>query len=138
MESKLNKDFSDWIFNGNAEKVQVAIDAGINLNEVYPEGMTPLIIAVEGDQPKILDLLLKNGANPNLRSGINGTTALHWAVEYAMDGMIQNGKETPYSEPIECITILLAHGADKNVKDENGKTPLDFQMTDEIRRVLNS
>ena len=100
--------------------------------------MTPLILAVEGDQAETLEKLLKDGANPNQKSEINGMTALHWAVEYAVDGMTQNNREIPYPEPLECIRILLRYGADKTIKDESGKSPLDYYMTKEIREIFEN
>src|SRR5215203_3825500 len=116
--------FGKFVFSGKEEKVKEMINSGVDLEKIGSNGMTPLILAVEGDQPKILELLLKNGANPNKQSDIDGFTALHWAVEYAIDGMIQNNKSTPYPEPLECIKILLKYGADINIKDNSSKTVL--------------
>lgn len=132
--SEAKKEFGNWIFYGDVEKVKEAIKLNIDLNEIYLSGMTPLIIAIEGDQPEILEILLKNGANPNQVSGLYGTTALHWAVDYAFDGMVQNNREVPYDEPIECIRILLKYGAKKDIKDHSNKTPLEYNMTEEIRK----
>lgn len=121
------------VFSGKNAEIQAMIDSGINLDDVGSNQWTPLMMAVEGDQPKTLELLLKNGANPNKQSGIDGFTALHLAIDYAMDGMIQNNKSRPYPEPIECIRILLKYGADKNIKDYKGRTPLDlYPITKEI------
>jgi len=134
----LNKDekrlFAEWIFLGEKDNIKEAIKLNVNLDEAKVNGMTPLILAVEADQPEVLELLLRSGSNPNQISENNGMTALHWAVEYAVDGMTQNNKDTPYPEPIECIRLLLKYGADKNIEDENGKSPLDYSITEEIRK----
>lgn len=94
MSNKLdNKIFGESIFLGLKDKVQEMINLGIELNPMGSTTMTPLIMAIEGDQPQILELLLQNGANPNLQSDSDGFTPLHWAVEYALDGMIQNNRK---------------------------------------------
>ena len=81
---------------------------------------------------------LKNGANPNQQYNLGGFTPLHWAVDCAVDGMIQNNCEKPYPEPLECIKILLAYGADINMKDFSGETVFDLQMTKEVADLLNA
>ena len=128
--------FGQLIFSGDIEKVKEYILKGVDLNKINSNGMIPLIFAVEGDQPKMLELLLKNGANPNIKSNISGTTALHWAIEYANDGMNQSQRSTPFPEPLECIRILLRYGADKTSKDDNQKTPLEYNRTEIIRDMI--
>jgi hypothetical protein len=62
-----------------------------------------------GDLGK-LELLLKSGLNPNVQNE-EGTTALHIAVG---------------SKNIEAVKILLSYGADKTIKNLQGKSPADF------------
>ena len=125
--------FGKLVFSGKYSEVQEIIDSGFDLNKAGSNEWTPLMMAVEGGQPKTLELLLKNGANPNKQSGLDGFTPLHLAVDYAVDGMIQNNKSVPFPEPIECIRLLLKYGADINIKDNSGKTPLDlYPITKEI------
>ncbi|HEY8562130.1 MAG TPA: ankyrin repeat domain-containing protein [Pyrinomonadaceae bacterium] len=121
--------FENSIFSGNNGKAEEMIKSGIDLNQPGSNGMTPLILAIEGDQPRILELLLKSGANPNKQCGFgDGYAPLHWAVDYAIDGMIQSNKSTPFPEPLECIKILLNHGADAELKNNAGKTALDCAL----------
>ena len=64
---------------GDAGTLEAEIAAGANLDAVQPgTGRTPLGAAVAGDQPQIVALLLKNGADPNQRTTDN-STPLHWA-----------------------------------------------------------
>lgn len=63
------------------------------------------IAAAAGDVPR-LNLALSKGAEPNYEFP-GGGTVLHTAIV--------NKNE-------ECIRILLEHGADKSIKDKNGKT----------------
>lgn len=128
--------FGNLVWLGEVEKVKKMIDSGVDVNGIKSNGMTPLILAVEGDQPQILELLLQNGANPNQQTALGGETALHIAVDLAFDGMVQNNRKNPYPEPLECIKILLKYGADRKIKNNLGKTPLDFQTTEEIRNLF--
>lgn len=126
----------NWIFEGEIENVKQALVNGVDPNTISADGMNLLQIAVEGDQPRILALLLEYGADPNLQSGSNRTTALHQAVDYAYDGMVQNDQTFPYTEPMECIHLLLKYGADLTIRDSNGKMAIDYPMTAEIIKVL--
>jgi ankyrin repeat protein len=60
---------------------------------------------------KVLECLLKNGANPNKTRFIDGMSALMFA--------------TMNAEP-EKVKLLLNYGAKKETKDLNGKTALDY------------
>jgi len=62
------------------------------------------------DKPKIVELLLRHGANPNVQNA-RGETPMHFAVLY--------------KKP-ELVELLLRHGADPNVQSARGETPLDI------------
>ena len=61
-----------------------------------------------GGGPAVVQALLEYGADPNAR-GPDGRAALHLAAQ---------------SGNLDLIAVLLAHGADANVVDEAGTTPL--------------
>ena len=64
---------------GDIAALKTHINAGANLNARQPKsGTTPLGEAVIGNQPAIVTLLLKHGADPNQRS-LDNSTPLHWA-----------------------------------------------------------
>ncbi len=69
---------------------------------------TPLYQAAWNGHADLVEMLLANGANPNLGNSI-GMTPLHGAA-----GM---GRETTTRQ-------LLADGAEVNAKDMDGRTPL--------------
>src|ERR1041384_2409988 len=71
---------------------------------------TPIQSAAAAGQVKIVDLLIKSGADPNAREQ-GGYTPLHAAA--------QNGD-------IEMIRTLLYGGADLSLKSNDGKIPLDL------------
>ena len=65
--------------SGDIAALKTYINAGANLNAQQPNsGTTPLGEAVIGNQPAIVTLLLKHGADPNQRS-LDNSTPLHWA-----------------------------------------------------------
>jgi ankyrin repeat protein len=64
---------------------------------------------------EVVRLLLKCGANVNRRGG-GGLTALHVAVRQA----IHLGEKPPM------VDMLLANGADMDLTDEDGSTPLHY------------
>jgi len=82
---------------------------GANANEVLPSGSTVLDAAAFGGAGKVVDVLLKNNADPNL-SGKNGTSALEDAALKGFDAI---------------VGMLLDHGAWINqVNAASGTTAL--------------
>jgi ankyrin repeat protein len=65
--------------------------------------------ALERDQPRTVDILLKNKADPNQKT-IKGNTSLHMA-------MVRSD-----------IIKLLEHGADVNIRNNNGLTAFDYMI----------
>ncbi|XP_054710172.1 LOW QUALITY PROTEIN: putative ankyrin repeat protein RF_1087 [Uloborus diversus] len=92
--------------------------AFVNLKSVQNE--TPLHYAVWKGYVEIVNILLQNGANPNL-TGKNGCTPLHYAVKYSF---------------LNIAKALLASGAVYDVVDYSGKKPLDFSEDKSITNVL--
>jgi len=84
-------------------------------------GATALCQAVENENLPIARTLLDFGANPNVRvrttiDGPGGVTPLHAAC----------GSK-------ELLKLLLGHGADASVKDDEGQTPADWVKLDAHR-----
>ena len=65
---------------GGPRVVETLLDAGVKINEPGPEGFTPLILAAWADEVDSLKLLLRKGADPDLRDD-KGKTALDWAID---------------------------------------------------------
>jgi ankyrin repeat protein len=115
--------------------------------------------------PEITNLLLENGADPNAQNA-ELETPLHYVCYVEADpadqefidieiqilkNLIAGGanvniantrKETPLFQAVianrkDCIEILINAGADITVKDDQGKTPLDYG-TKEVKAFLKS
>ena len=97
---------------GDIETARTLLDSGVDVNERNKFGSFALnAAAVENDIP-LLRLLVERGANANAQSW-SGDTALICATKYA------GGKK-------DTVKLLLDAGTDVSLKDEDGKTALDY------------
>ncbi|KAH8096081.1 hypothetical protein JL720_3431 [Aureococcus anophagefferens] len=92
---------------GETTALQRAIDQGADVNEVDHDWF-PLMMAVAVNQPSVVSLLLRNGAEVD-KTDRQGLTSLALAV--------QEGHVGP-------MTMLLEHGADVDRANEAGTVPL--------------
>ena len=101
--------------NGEKEKVQLLLSAGVNTNAKTDHGFTPLYFAVgkKGDL-EIIKMLIKSGSLLNVKDK-NGITPLHYAAWGSS----------------EKIILLLNAGADKNAITKSGKTAFDLALDNE-------
>lgn len=119
---------------GDVQYVKECLSQGINPNYVDRNGWTPLNCAVENEQKEIAELLLKNGADVNFYPA-GGWTALHQAVDLSVDGTVQTGGKQG-NEPISMIKFLLDNGANINIKDSNGSTPVDIAKSYNSLKII--
>ena len=88
----------------------MSVDMMTNMNGVIYDTETALQHAISNVYKEIVELLLDNGADINVKNN-NDRTPLHYAS-------IENRKEME-----DVIQLLLSKGADINARDSN-KTPL--------------
>jgi len=96
---------------GDLFAILTAILYGADINSVRPSGETPLIIAIVNKQYLAAQLLLSNGASPDVKFGPDAGTPLHFVAS-------QNDAEG--------IALLISAGASKDVKDKNGQNPINL------------
>jgi ankyrin repeat protein len=101
--------------SGDVESARLLVEAGADVNDALPNGMTALIEAAHSGQQAVGMLLLAKGADPNAHDV--GYTALHAAV-------LRGG--------LDLVKALIAHGADPNLRMTKG-TPVrrnseDFEL----------
>ncbi len=123
--------------------VALLLSLGANVNAPETDGATPLGAALQRGQIPMVEALLTNGADPNIRfdavvdrDGAQRThrvTPLIMAVE-SLQSEFRPRLPRPrrFGEAdhtsIEPVTDLLKHGADPNIGDEDGVTPLDYAI----------
>lgn len=92
---------------GRLELAKLLVARGAKINR---PGWTPLHYACSGPDMGVASWLLEQGANIDAQAP-NGSTALMMAVRYA---------------PPETAELLLAKGANTQLKHENGRSAADF------------
>ena len=129
--------------NGNVECIQILLDAGADVNACSPTCPTPLHYALSNNHTECARLLLERGASPDAEPS-PGYTPLHEAataspeclnlilgygvrvnVREEESGMTPLMKCARYGLPA-CAEILLRHGADPDIRNNEGQTALDI------------
>lgn len=101
--------------HGLVEEVARLLDMGTDVDSPDERLITPLMLACNSGERKVVELLVNRGANVDAKKA-NGGTPLH----SLMGGL---HRETT----IASITkLLLAAGADPSVRNAEGKTALDL------------
>ena len=96
-------------------------DAGANLEATDELGYTPLHCAVSSGSVQMVSLLVQSGVHVDATSNNQGATALHLAART--------------DSRANCIEVLLAAGADINVRSTSGMTPFDMALMSGSRRM---
>lgn len=115
---------------GRAEILRLLLAAGANLEDTNRFGGTALIPAAEKGHPENVRLLLEAGVDPDHVNGL-GWTALLEAVILTDGGPVHQ----------EIVADLIKGGADVNLADADGVTPLAHARArgyGEIARLLEA
>lgn len=110
-------------YNGNDAIVTFLADKVDNINGTTNYG-SPLMAATVKGYIKIVNILLKHKADPNITDA-KGVTAGHYAVMFRKYSIIE---------------MLVEANADFNLKDDNGKSALDYAKNyndEKINKLLN-
>ncbi len=99
------------VMTGKGQLVQLLIESGADINNINNDGMTPLAAAIKNGKPEIAGILLDKGAVSETKEINYGLTPLHLAV---------------LGGNAEVVRILIDRVRDVNIKDNSGKTPLDY------------
>ncbi|MBV1929460.1 MAG: ankyrin repeat domain-containing protein [Gammaproteobacteria bacterium] len=91
---------------GQPEVIELLLNEGANIDSFNNSGNTPLIVAANRGETETIRVLLKHGADINKRSD-GDSTALSRGIHH-----------------INVVKLLLNGGADPNIADGFGRTPL--------------
>ncbi|XP_067623053.1 ankyrin-1 isoform X2 [Eurosta solidaginis] len=129
---------------GHLECVRILITHGATLDAVNSDGCTPLHVGVA--HAEVAHILLKHGANPNLKTLNTGETALHLAIRNRSTAVINiimqtnaninetdDIDQTPLMSAIAndldgVATMLIERGARINLQDKEGRTALYYAV----------
>ena len=107
MIDKINSEIFLAISQNNLNSVIQSVQAGALINANDRFGHSPLHYAAYKGNPRIVDYLLNNGGNPNIR-GRHDSTPLHSAA---------------WGRNVQAIELLLEDGADVDARTDEGETP---------------
>ena len=95
------------------------------INTKDEHGNTPFIYALSGHQPpKIIEILLENGADPSIVEPSSQFNSLHFAINNLIQVQKYKLTEKEYIEIIQLIDQKNKHLM--NQPEKNGITPADF------------
>ena len=134
-------EFLQALWQEDLPRVENMLKAGIDPNTRTSLGNRPLLIAAKKRNPKLLEILIANGAKVDAPDR-TGLTALMAAASMGLAPNVRvlisaganvNARDEKGSTPLiwaaisghpQVVEILLAHGADGKVKNKDGLTAL--------------
>uniref|UniRef100_A0A669QQB0 Ankyrin repeat domain 61 n=1 Tax=Phasianus colchicus TaxID=9054 RepID=A0A669QQB0_PHACC len=104
----------------------------LNIKDTAKSGWMPLHIAAGSLNTEAIATLIASGANTNSTIRTCGRTALHIAVCAASS---KAGRILGVN--IDCISLLLSNGANVNVQDHEGRTPVHEACSGGRREIVD-
>ncbi len=131
---------------GNTGMVKALLDLGVPVDLKDNNGHTALHIAATMKHPQVIELLLNRGANPNLGDNEEDFCLIYLPQVRASCNIWKLFTEHPainvnkqnhagvsalhymakFNTPADVFELMLSKGADINIRDNSGKTPLDM------------
>ncbi|XP_070565863.1 putative ankyrin repeat protein RF_0580 [Ptychodera flava] len=108
---------NNWI-----SAVLFLLDEGAKIGRLDKTGVTPFHVAAVMNHVKILQIFLDRGGDVN-KVDEYGCTPLHFAAI---------GQDC-----LESVRLLLSAGADPNMRNKNGKTPMDLAVDGKRKEVVS-
>ena len=119
------------VWNGTAEQVKIVIkllESKAEVDALDEEGMTSLHFAAEAGKGKIIPILLKYGANPFIRDGRTGRTAIELACNDRIREMIIIYASKDY-EPQLSLLKLYGQRIKPGPEIENGGLGINYRKS---------
>ena len=105
------------------------VDNGGNVNETdLADSWTLLRVACEHMNRPMIEALGRFGVDPNAKSGIDGWSAMHHAVDIDIDSVWQatHAKDLAANLTFDTVRAVAEIGGRFDVLDAESKTPLDL------------
>ncbi len=119
--------------HGHIEVVKILFAAGADVNARQWRGETPLYQAIQGTNIEMTKLLLKAGADVNTKV----TASLWWVAGGVREEEIELKTSGGYTvlhlpansaEGLILVGLLIEAGGSLNIRENEGRTPLDWAM----------
>ncbi|HEY7747839.1 MAG TPA: ankyrin repeat domain-containing protein [Aestuariivirgaceae bacterium] len=148
-------------FNGNRRLVELLLKWKADPRHIDRTGKNAVVYSAARGFTDIVERLIATGIDVNARYG-NELTALMWAAGHSNDVPDEEGAATvtmllekgarsdnqdnrgrtalmiaAEAGHARAVDILLAHGANPNLKDKEGKSARDLAATDDIKLALS-
>jgi ankyrin repeat protein len=140
--------------NGNVDILKLFLASGVNVNLRRGDGATALLLATLKGKTEAAELLLQNGADPNLGTNLaiatfplvvavaqQNHTLIRDLVDHGANVRAESGPITPLitaasSGDLDSAFLFLSHGADINQSPKDGLRPVDFAVKNGDTRML--
>jgi len=119
-------------YTRDANIAKLLIEKGADVNKKDNDGITPLCYAVFGQEPQMVDLLVRSGSDVNIKVKTGVGEGVGTCLLIAVYGY--NNHPIEYKKIIEA---LLQNGADPNIKDNFGQTPLDVAKSRNNQELID-
>lgn len=134
---------------GDVSTVLSLLASGAEVNAIDKDGRTALMHATLNEDMTLVGELLKAGADPNVADNVSGQTAMHYAAQKYAVGITKalikaratidvqdDFGNTPLWRAVfesrgrgEMIKLLLANGAERDLKNKSGVSPFELAET---------
>lgn len=113
---------------GVMDVADALLKAGAPIDDVCEMGLTPLFFAVQTGNTNIAGFLIDRGANV-FHKNEQGYTPLHWACCAPHPNFIGPVR-------VKMVTFLISKGADYNAVTNDGKTPRDLALENQLEETI--
>ena len=109
---------------GRIDEIDECVEDGVDPDIFDEEGQTPLMRACEHGQLEAVHVLLMNGATPGVTAKRTMSTALHSACMRGPSHLPRSTDKYDAAKQVELVKALLEYGAQVDLKNAKGKTPV--------------